>query len=156
MRVHTNGFVGIGASNPTNRLIVVNARCDGSSWINASDRNLKENFTSVDGREVLEKVAALPITQWNYKDDANSKHLGPVAQDFKAAFDLGNDDRSIFTVDESGVALAAIQGLNEKLEQQVKEKNVQIQNLMQRLSDLEQLVRDLSENKPKHHSPSIR
>lgn len=44
-------------------------------------------------------------------------HIGPMAQDFNAAFQLGESDRAITTVDADGVALAAIQGLNQKLEQ---------------------------------------
>jgi predicted RNase H-like nuclease (RuvC/YqgF family) len=59
-----------------------------------------------------------------------------MAQDFHAAFGLGEDDKHITTVDEEGVALAAIQGLNQKL----KEKDGEIQELKQRLEKLEQLM----------------
>ncbi len=41
--------------------------------------------------------------------------MGPMAQDFRAAFGLGVNDTSIVTVDADGVALAAIQGLNERV-----------------------------------------
>jgi len=81
-----------------------------------SDRNAKENFAPVDCREVLEKVAALPISRWNFKADTQTPHLGPMAQDFHASFGLGTDDKHIATVDADGVALAAIKGLNKKLE----------------------------------------
>jgi hypothetical protein len=101
--------------------MVVNARCDGSTWINSSDRNLKENFERVNTLEVLEKVASLSLQTWSYKAQPGQKHLGPVAQDFQAAFALGNDGTSISTVDADGVALAAIQGLNQKLEEKEKE-----------------------------------
>ena len=44
------------------------------------------DLTPINGHEVLEKVAALPISAWNYKfDDASVRHLGPMAQDFFAA-----------------------------------------------------------------------
>ena len=67
---------------------------------------------------MLEKVASLPLQSWNYRTDENKvRHLGPMAQDFHAAFGVGPDDRHIATVDEGGVALAAIQGLNAKLEE---------------------------------------
>jgi hypothetical protein len=105
-----------------------------------SDRNAKENFASVDRREVLEKVAALPITRWNFKQEAGVPHLGPVAQDFHAAFSLGTDDRHIATVDADGVALAAIQGLNQKLEEQMKQKDTKIAELKERLERLERLL----------------
>ena len=102
-----------------------------------SDRNLKEKFTPIDAREVLEQVAALPISVWNYKQDLDTRHIGPMAQDFYAAFNVGTDDKHIATVDEGGVALAAIQGLNEKL----KTKDAEIQALEKRLDDLEQWVK---------------
>src|SRR5207245_1012431 len=101
-----------------------------------SDRNLKENFKAVDPREVLARVAALPISRWNYKNDPDTPHLGPVAQDFHAAFELGADDRHIATVDADGVALAAIQGLNEI----VSEKDLKITQLEKRLRTLENVA----------------
>jgi len=85
---------------------------------------------------VLDKVAAMPISRWTYKNSDGSTHLGPMAQDFRAAFNLGADDTSIATVDADGVALAAIQGLNEV----VKEKDTEIQALKQRLERLEKLL----------------
>jgi hypothetical protein len=70
----------------------------------------------VDGYEVLEKLAALPISTWNYKTDAPSvRHLGPMAQDFAAAFGLGDDDRKINMVDANGVVMVAIQALYRRL-----------------------------------------
>jgi hypothetical protein len=82
-----------------------------------SDRNLKENFATVDPHDVLARVAALPITTWTYESDpAAARHLGPMAQDFKAAFELGATDRAIHKIDADGVALAAIQALHADLE----------------------------------------
>src|SRR5205085_7761980 len=52
------------------------------SWINISDRNAKRNFAEVNGREVLEKVAAMPVRTWNYKSQSETiRHIGPTAQD---------------------------------------------------------------------------
>jgi endosialidase-like protein len=76
-----------------------------------SDRNIKDTFESVDSRAILAAVARLPIERWSYKGET-VRHLGPMAQDFAAAFGLGADDRHIFTLDAAGVALAAIQGLH--------------------------------------------
>jgi hypothetical protein len=75
-----------------------------------SDRNVKERFESVDPHAALAAVATLPIERWSYKGEP-VRHLGPMAQDFAAAFGLGADDRHIFPLDAAGVALAAIQGL---------------------------------------------
>jgi len=107
------------------------------TFVTTSDRNLKEKFTPIDNQEILERVASLPISRWNFKTDAKTRHIGPMAQDFHAAFNVGPDDKHIATVDEGGVALAAIQGLNEKL----KEKDARIEVLEKRLADLEQLVK---------------
>ena len=110
-----------------------------------SDRNAKENFTAVNTETVLDKVAALPMTEWNYKTSRNVEHMGPMAQDFYSAFGLnGTDDKHISVVDEGGVALAAIQGLNQKLEAdnaQLKQEN---RLLTKRLDDLEAQVKALA------------
>ncbi len=84
---------------------------DGGVWTNNSDRNSKTDFAQVDSRAVLAKIETLPITTWRYKNEQGQIHLGPMAQDFRAAFGLGADERHIGTIDESGVALAAIQAL---------------------------------------------
>jgi len=103
---------------------------------NNSDRNAKQNFASVKPEEVLAKVAQLPVMQWSYKTDAATRHIGPMAQDFYAAFAVGTDERHIAPIDEGGVALAAIQGLNQKLEQ----KETEITELKARLERLEQFM----------------
>ncbi len=102
-----------------------------------SDRNVKEQLTPVDSGDILERVVSLPITCWNFRTDPATRHIGPMAQDFYAAFKVGPDDKHISTVDEGGVALAAIQGLNQKL----TEKDAEIQRLEKRLADLEALVK---------------
>ncbi len=83
----------------------------------SSDRALKANFGTVDAADMLARVAALPITTWNYRsDDATVRHIGPMAQDFAATFGVGADDRHIHPLDGQGVALAAIQGLLAQIE----------------------------------------
>lgn len=89
---------------------------NGGSWTNGSSRTFKHSFSPVDGPDVLAKVLALPIATWSYHDADAIRHMGPVAEDFHAAFKLGDDEKYIGTVDADGVALAAIQGLNAKLE----------------------------------------
>jgi hypothetical protein len=82
-----------------------------------SDRDLKTGFAEVDADATLARVRELPITTWSYlEDDPAVRHIGPMAQDFAAAFAVGEDDRHIHTVDANGVALAAIQALAARLE----------------------------------------
>jgi hypothetical protein len=129
------------------------------TWSSLSDRNAKENFAPTDAREILDKVAGLPLASWNYKaQGAGVRHLGPTAQDFRAAFHLGESERTIATVDADGVALAAIQGLNEKVEagseraevrtrqlgQRLEQTATEITELKQRLAALERIVLNLS------------
>ena len=88
----------------------------GGTWTNGSSRLFKEGFAAIDVGDVLSKVVSMPITRWTYRNSSEGAHVGPMAEDFQAAFGLGSDDQHIATVDADGVALAAIQGLNEKLE----------------------------------------
>ena len=87
-----------------------------------SDRAVKTAIASINPRSVLSKVLSMPITSWAYKTDSNTRHIGPMAQDFHKAFGLGGSNKSIATVDADGVALAAIQGLH----QIVKDKDAKI------------------------------
>jgi hypothetical protein len=109
-----------------------------TSWSTVSDRTVKKNFQAVDGGAVLEKLATVPIQKWNYKweSDTDTPNIGPMAQDFKAAFYPGRDDKSISTLEFDGVELAAIQGLNDKL----KAKDAEIADLRARLERLERLL----------------
>jgi hypothetical protein len=111
----------------------------GGSWSSISDRNLKTDFSDIDAESVLENVVALPISTWRYKaQDAAIRHIGPMAQDFYAAFDVGEDERHITQVDEGGVALAAIQGLNKKLEAENAQLRNKLDEVLARLNALEQ------------------
>jgi len=110
----------------------------------SSDRNAKEDFAPVNPQTVLAKIASLPVTEWNYKTAKDVEHIGPMAQDFHAAFGLnGTDDKHISVVDEGGVALAAIQGLNQKVDEKdakIQQQDAEIADLEARLDKLEQLV----------------
>jgi hypothetical protein len=123
----------------------------------ASDRNSKENIEAVESRAVLAKVAALPMSTWNYKtEDGGIRHMGPMGQDFHAAFGLGRDEKHITTVDADGVALAAIQGLYGVVQE--KDATIAVQNeriatqqerievLESKLEAVETLVSSLMEN----------
>jgi hypothetical protein len=83
-----------------------------------SDRNLKFGLQSVDPQWVLDQLVDLPISTWSYKSgkDGNARHIGPMAQDFHAAFDVGASDRYIFQIDADGVSFAAIKALDAKVD----------------------------------------
>ncbi|MFI0935623.1 tetratricopeptide repeat protein [Streptomyces sp. NPDC021019] len=64
------------------------------------------------GFDILAAVASLPVSTWSYQGEENVRHLGPMAQDWYAAFGLGADDRSIHVIDANGVAIVAMQALH--------------------------------------------
>jgi len=93
-----------------------------------SDEALKTNLTQPEQQKILDKVIGLDIYNWNYlSDDPSVQHIGPMAQDFFQAFEVGDDDTHIYAIDADGVALASIQALHE-----------QIQTLESRLDEIEQ------------------
>lgn len=103
-------------------------------WAHTSDANRKEHIEAVNVDTLLARISGLPITQWNYRGDPlQIKHIGPMAQDFYKAFHLGLNDKSISDIDPSGISMAAIQGLYQKLLEDQRE----IDTLTTRLNDLE-------------------
>jgi hypothetical protein len=125
----------------------------GGAWSSVSDRAVKSNIEPVDPTEALYKVLALPISTWNYTtQDQSIRHIGPMAQDFHAAFGVGEDDKHITTIDADGVALAAIQGLH-----QVILENAAVISAQQRqISDLTTRLADLEEKLVAHDAQQIR
>jgi len=82
------------------------------AWSMLSDRTMKNDITPLNDAAILAKVAALPVSEWSYNSEHGVRHVGPMAQDFYAAFRVGEDDRHITSIDEDGVALAAIKALH--------------------------------------------
>jgi len=134
----------IGSGNPAELILAsvgtngkvldINGRIEATSFDVASSRELKEGFVPVSPSDVLAKVAEMPISRWNYTDDkSDTAFIGPMAEDFHAAFQTASD-ANISLTDVSGVALAAIQGLH----QQAQEKDQLINELMSRIEKLEQ------------------
>ena len=113
----------------------------GGAWTDNSDRTLKEHFATVDGQALLARLAELPIATWNYRaQDTSIRHMGPVAQDFRAAFGLGEDNKHIATVDADGVALAGVQALYRLM----LEKDQQIGKLAQEVEELRKVKEEMT------------
>jgi len=147
------GFVGIyvgsvNAAPGTQRLLANSTGVTvNGTFNNSSDRNVKQDFATVSSSEMLEKVTRLPISEWSYKEDPATRHIGPMGQDFYSVFNIGTDDKHIAPIDEGGIAFAAIQGLNEKVEDRGQKSEVRIQKLeaenaelKSRLEALEKIV----------------
>jgi hypothetical protein len=115
---------------------LMQSRSNGDLWIagalvGPSDRAMKADFADVDRQQVLQKLVEMPITTWRYKTDEEIRHIGPMAQDFRAAFSLGADDKTIYPIDSIGISLVAIQALH----QQVQAKDQQIAELQAQLAE---------------------
>ncbi len=103
----------------------------GGTLVHSSDRNRKENVHAIDEAGILLKISSLPIYEWQFKGQ-DSRHIGPMAQDFHAAFHLGEDETTIASIDLDGVMLAAVKALY-KMNQ---EQQAQIENLKQEIQSL--------------------
>jgi hypothetical protein len=120
----------------------------------ASSRTLKENFGAVDGEEVLGRIRGIPVNTWNYvAEGQQSRHMGPFAEDFHAAFGLGTDSRAIGLLDIDGVNFAAIQALERRTAElraeqaEVGRLRTELTDTQRRLAELEAAVRRLQEEK---------
>lgn len=111
-----------------------------------SDRNSKMDIETLNSKAILDSVVSLPLSSWSYKDEPGVSHIGPMAQDFYSAFKLGSSNKSIASIDASGIALVAIQGLYKELEEkemriQALEKKIEAQELMMsRIDALENIA----------------
>lgn len=132
--------VGILNNSPTYALHVQNAYCDGNTWFDVSDKNLKSNFARIGNDEsILSKVMELPVQYWKYNaDSSGARHIGPTSQDFHKVFKLGGNEKSIASVDQFGISIAAIQELNKKTEALSEKLNEQQEVISSLLSALSQ------------------
>jgi trimeric autotransporter adhesin len=136
MLIQADGFVGIARTGATHPLHIGTSATTGNgahltvggAWTNGSSRAFKDQFAALNAKEMLRKVVSLPVLRWNYKG-TEERHIGPIAEDFHKIFNVGSDPQYISTVDASGVALAAIQGLAAV----VKEKDAKISKLEREL-----------------------
>jgi hypothetical protein len=100
----------------------VEVAAGGSGWSAVSDRNMKENFSMVNGEDLLKKLRTVPVSTWNYKTQSREiRHMGPMAQDLYAAFNVGESDKRINSIDIDGVNLAGVRALDMRTTKQQKE-----------------------------------
>lgn len=136
-------FVGGGSGGPA-------TLSNGGTWTNASSRLVKHAFEAIDSEAVLDRLLTLDISRWKYRGSGEGSHIGPMAEDFHAAFATGNSDRQIATVDADGVALAAIQGLHARQQRELSELKAENADLQARLAALSARVEALLTREPDH------
>ncbi|HEX5709598.1 MAG TPA: tail fiber domain-containing protein [Pyrinomonadaceae bacterium] len=110
-----------------------------------SSRTTKENFLSVDGENVLTSLRKVPVSTWNYTaEGATARHMGPMAEDFYAAFGLGTSDKAIGVQDAVGVSLAAVKALDARTAE-LQQKTMEVEQLRTRVGELERRLAALEE-----------
>lgn len=117
------------------------------SWSSLSDRAAKTSLSAVDTHAVLASVMRMPMYTWRYRAETSAAlHMGPTAQDFHAAFGLGNTDKGIAMVDGDGVALGAIKALQAEVtrnEHAIAERARRIAVLRARVEGLQKMRAEL-------------
>lgn len=118
----------------------VSLSAGGGSWSSISDSTKKANIREVDYQAILSKLESMPVKQWSYKSQSEKiEHIGPMAQDFYAAFGLGDDDLTINTIDPDGIALAAIKALRQT-QRELQESVNELKTVRVELDELRALV----------------
>tara|TARA_B100001121_G_scaffold309637_1_gene337205 strand:+ start:3481 stop:6861 length:3381 start_codon:yes stop_codon:yes gene_type:complete len=130
------------------------------SWAHLSDASMKMSKLVVDPIKILNKVRNLPIHYWEYKSQKDIQHIGPTAQDFYGAFNYGNSDKVIHSIDSDGVLLASIKGLSmtlDDIEQLLKDHqkeyaqySAQTQQLLDQYQKLKPKMVGLEQNYARH------
>jgi len=115
-----NGFI----FYTTNDLTMgVSLNHGGGSWNMISDRNKKNHIKQVNGVSFLNSISHLTLYSWYYKNQ-NTLHIGPMAQDFNNAFNVGELPNYINMIDIDGVTFLGIKTLNNQMSTQIKTEKV--------------------------------
>ena len=119
----------------------------GGVWTNGSSRTFKEKFQPLNKQELLKKISSMPVEAWNYKNSPE-RHIGPVAEDFVSAFDVGavkedgtRDNKYLSTEDIAGVALAGVKELIKENQEQ-KQENQDLRQMIEQLKRSNALLED--------------
>ncbi|MGV6860140.1 MAG: tail fiber domain-containing protein [Putridiphycobacter sp.] len=128
------------------------------SWSILSDSTKKENITPINYNDYLSQLDSIDVYRWNYKSQANSiQHIGPMAQDFYAAFNIGSDSTYINSGDFDGVNLVLLKGLNEKIEvidnqkDELNKLNQELELLKKQRQELEEKLKFIEEKINQQH-----
>ncbi|HYP52033.1 MAG TPA: tail fiber domain-containing protein, partial [Pyrinomonadaceae bacterium] len=150
--VRATGGVRLRTSMATNPGTGCNLPANSGVFNCTSSRTTKENFFAVDGNDVLSKLRRIPVSAWNYIGEAQgARHIGPMAEDFHAAFKLGSDDKTIGVQDAVGVSLAAVKALDERTSElqtktdELQRKTAEVEQLRTQVHTLEQRLAAIEE-----------
>jgi trimeric autotransporter adhesin len=125
----------------SSQTIGVSLSASGNAWASTSDRNRKENVVWLDDEDVLRRLRNVPVAVWNFIDsETDARNVGPMAQDWHAAFALNSDSLTINQADFDGVNLSAIRALERRTAEQAE----QLARQADRVAELEAEIATLS------------
>lgn len=126
--VAINGKLGVGM-NPTNLIDVTGgAYCSGTTWVDASSREYKENIKSLDAEEAMDALDGLEPVKFKYKRNRDEEHVGFIAEDVP---DL------VATKDRKGMSAMDVAAV---LTKAVQEQQKTILELRERIAELEKKI----------------
>jgi len=114
MRIETSGNVGIGTTNPSEKLHVIGNILASGSITPGSSRKLKDNIRDLEANEALAVLLQLTPTKFYYKADHSDEQLGFIAEDVPEL---------VATKDRMGVAPMDIVAVLTKVVQQQQADN---------------------------------
>lgn len=92
------------------------------SYEHSSSETVKQAIEPLDESEIIRRISNVGIHEWSYTNNPDIRHIGPMAEEFYAAFGLGSSERSISASNMAGLGLAGIQALearNRELEERL-------------------------------------
>lgn len=106
------------------------------AWSILSDRERKENITTLDTEEYLNRLDGIEVYEWSYiAQDSSIRHIGPMAQDFYKTFELGTDSTTINSGDFDGVNMLLLKALDNKMDV-LELQEAELIEMRQQLEDL--------------------
>ena len=126
------GNLGIGIKHPKYLIDTGGAYCNGSSWINASSREIKQDFKPITTAQAKETLAKLSPMQFAYKSDPTEKTLGFIAEDVPDLV-ATNDRKSLNPMDIIAILTKVVQ----EQQKTVQEQRLMIAELSKRLAVVE-------------------
>ena len=107
--VMQNGNVGFGVANPENIIeLSGGAYSDGSTWVNASSRELKENIKEVSVEDAVATLEKLVPVTYNYRKDKKEQHVGFIAEDVPDMV-ATNDRKGLNAMDVTSILTKVVQ-----------------------------------------------
>jgi hypothetical protein len=121
---NTDGFIGIGDTNPAYPIIVATANnaylTATGNWTSTSSRELKENIKSITADEAMETLNGLNPVRYNYKVDKEDEYMGFIAEDVPESVAV-KDRKGLIALEIVAVLTRVVQEQQKTIDQLKKE-----------------------------------